>query len=103
MSTASERREKIYQINIRWIKDAIAHTQSVLNDQYESNLYCSAVERQVKVPNSNPNSNAVVAEMGEQFTVILSQNKDDVKEADGFFSVLKKELAHVYAKHCLKV
>jgi hypothetical protein len=79
------------------MENAIAYAQSLLNDQYESNLYCSAVEKQVKVPSANPKSSTVVAEIGGQFTVVLSQ--DDVREVDNFFSRFKKELAHPYAEY----
>jgi len=97
MSTALERREEMYKKGIAWLKAAITYTRSVLNDQYESNLYHSVIEKQTKVPNDNPNPNTVVAEIGEQFTVVLSQ--DGVREVDSSFSVLKKELAHAYTKH----
>jgi len=103
MPTASERREKIYQIDIRWIKDAIAYVQSLLDDQYESNLYYSAIKKQTKVPNDNPNPDAVVAEIGKQFTVILSQNKDEVERVDSAMSVIRKELVRAHYKNCRKV
>lgn len=90
MSTASEHRQEIYQINIRWIKNAIAYVKSLLNDPYENNLYRSAVEKQVKIPNTDPKPSTVVVEIGEQFTVVLSQNKEDVREVDNFFSRFRK-------------
>ncbi len=95
MSTVSERREEMYQKSIRCIKDAIAYAQTVLNDQHESSLYCSAVEKNVKVPSADPGT--LVAEIGEQFTVVFCP--DGVGEVDDSFSKLKKELAHAYARH----
>jgi hypothetical protein len=103
MSTASERREEMYQKSIRWVEDAIAYAQSLLNDQYESSLYCSAIEKQGKVPKVNPYPNAIVAEIGEQFTVILSRDKDGIERVDSFMSAFKKEIVHAYAKHCFKL
>ena len=81
MSTVSERRKEMYQKDIKWIKGAIADGQAMLNDQYENNLYCSAVEKQVEVPSADPKSSNVV------------------KEADDFFSWLREEIAHDYAKY----
>jgi len=103
MSTASERREEMYKKSIRWAKDAIAYVQSLLDDQYESNLYYSATEKQKKVPKVNPNPNAIVAEIGKQFTVILSQNKDEVERVDSAMSVIRKELVRAHYKNCRKV
>ena len=97
-----ERRKEMYQKSIRWLKGTISYAQSLLNDQHESSLYYSAVEKQAKIPNTNPDSNAKVVQIGEQFTVVLSQ-KDEVKEVDSFMSCFKKELAHAYAKYLLKI
>jgi hypothetical protein len=102
MSTNSERQKEMYQKSIAFIRDAITYSQSVLNDQYES-LYFPVIEKTGKSSNVDQGYDAIIVEIGKRFTVILSQNKDEVERIDNFISAFKKQLARAYAKHCFNL